>query len=81
MAKSTLPAVTSVMTQPAQSPAVSPPAAPARSKEPMKGVVVRLTEDQWYRIKELALKERTTIQALALDGFSDQLTKRGMKPL
>ena len=45
------------------------------------GVTLRLTLDQWRRAKELAIADRTSIQALALAGISRLLAERGLPPL
>ncbi len=45
------------------------------------GVTLRLTPDQWRRAKELAIADRTSIQALALAGISRLLAERGLPPL
>jgi len=59
---------------------------PVSAAEPQRkgeiiGVTLRLTPDQWRRAKELAIADRTSIQALALAGISRLLAERGLPPL
>lgn len=53
----------------------------AQKKPEIIGVTLRLTPDQWRRAKELAIADRTSIQALALAGISRLLAERGLPPL
>ncbi len=53
----------------------------AEKKGEIIGVTLRLTPDQWRRAKELAIADRTSIQALALAGISRLLAERGLPPL
>jgi hypothetical protein len=57
-----------------------PPPTPGKKSE-IVGVTLRLTPDQWRRAKELAIADRTSIQALAVAGISRLLTDRGLPPL
>jgi len=59
----------------------SVPAARGEKKGEIIGVTLRLTLDQWRRAKELAIADRTSIQALALVGISRLLAERGLPPL
>jgi len=61
-------------------PAPAPPVAQEKKGE-IIGVTLRLTPDQWRRAKELAIADRTSIQALAVAGISRLLAERGLPPL
>lgn len=52
-----------------------------RKKEERKTIAVRLSHADWERLRIFAIKERTTIQALALRGFSMQMVERGLPKL
>lgn len=62
-------------------PSPAPVAVAAEKKGEIIGVTLRLTPDQWRRAKELAIADRTSIQALALAGISRLLAERGLPPL
>lgn len=57
----------------------------AQVKPPAKGetimVSLRLTPEQWRRVKELSMNERRSIQQLAIAGLSRFFTDQGLKPL
>lgn len=59
--------------------------APAVSKIAAKGeqiaVTLRLRKEQWRRLKELSIDERSSIQALAIEGMSRLFVERGLPPL
>ncbi len=62
-------------------PAPAPAPVAQEKKGEIIGVTLRLTPDQWRRAKELAIADRTSIQALAVAGISRLLAERGLPPL
>ena len=47
----------------------------------MRGLLVRVNADGLRALRQLALDEDTTLQALAIEALNDLLRKRGAKPL
>ena len=45
------------------------------------GITVRFDPDDWQRMSEYAIRKRTSLQALALEGCSRILEDEGLKPL
>jgi len=45
------------------------------------GVAVRLGHDDWCRVHELAVRERTSLQALIVGGLDELMKQRGLPPL
>jgi hypothetical protein len=58
------------------------PAAPTSespaSGPPLKMVSTRLTRRQWRQIKEFALDEETTIQALFVEALAEKMARKGI---
>ena len=47
----------------------------------LRGITIRLTRDQWRRVKDLSTADETSIQALVLAGLSKLFADRGLPPL
>jgi hypothetical protein len=45
------------------------------------GIAVRLTQEDWYRASEFALREHTSLQKLLVAGLSELMRQRGLEPL
>lgn len=46
-----------------------------------RGIMIRLTPEQWNRIHALAIEENTSVQALGLCAFSRYFVAKGMSGL
>lgn len=58
----------------------APKEVPGR-KDERKTIAVRMSHADWERLRIFAIKERLTIQALALRGFSMQMVEKGLPKL
>jgi hypothetical protein len=59
----------------------APPAAPApeaASTPQLKMVSTRLTRRQWRQIKDFALDEETTVQALFVSALAEKMARKGI---
>jgi hypothetical protein len=45
------------------------------------GIAVRLSQEDWYRASEFALREHTSLQKLLVAGLSELMRQRGLEPL
>lgn len=65
--------------QPAAPPEIAPPqpAQPARTRDDRKQIIVRMSDDERWALKQLAATLRTTTQALAEDAIRDILRRHG----
>ena len=58
-----------------------PPARPAaRSRRGTKGVVIHVQPALWRRLRQLALDEETSVQALGVEAFTRLLEARRTDP-
>ena len=53
----------------------------ARVERDVRGLLVRLNPDGLRALRQLALDEDTTLQALAIEALNDLLKKRRAKPV
>jgi len=59
--------------------AVPEPEAPTAAAPPqLKVVSTRLTRRQWRQIKDFALDEETTIQALFVEALAEKMARKGI---
>jgi len=52
-----------------------------RGKNQRVGVAVRLSHEDWYRVSEFAMRERTSLQRLLVCGISELMRQKGLPPL
>ena len=45
------------------------------------GIAVRLSQEDWYRASEFALREHTSLQKLLVAGLSELMRQRGLESL
>ncbi|WP_418319058.1 hypothetical protein [Piscinibacter sakaiensis] len=76
----------------AQQTTISDPTVPDQFAAPSKvkggrgtgrrvGVAVRLGHEDWARLHDLAVRERTSLQGLIVAGLSNLMEQRGLPPL
>lgn len=63
---------------PAAAPAPAPERRKARGESDTVAMTVRLSRADWERLHQLAVSERTSIQRLAIDGFSKVFESKGL---
>jgi hypothetical protein len=44
-------------------------------------ITVRLSKDQWMKLRQFAMSEGETLQTVAMNGFNRELAAKGMPPL
>jgi hypothetical protein len=44
-------------------------------------ITVRLSKDQWMKLRQFAMSEGETLQTVAMNGFNRELQAKGMPPL
>jgi hypothetical protein len=59
-------------------PAKAPEPEPEPDKQALKKVTVLLTARQWRQVKEFALDESTTLQALVVKGLAAEMARKGI---
>lgn len=47
-------------------------------KVPLPTITFRVTQEQWERLKMLAIQDRTTLQNIAEQAFASEFKKRGL---
>lgn len=60
------------------SPAIT---AGTRGKGKKVGIAVRLSQEDWYRASEFALRQHTSLQRLLVAGLSELMRQKGLPPL
>ena len=46
-----------------------------------RAVAVRLTQEDWYRAREFAMRAHSSLQKLFVLGFSELMRQKGLSPL
>ena len=64
--------------EPGAKPASQPTGTRARGKKPYVAMSFRLTPGDWERVHQLAVSDRTSINALVLRGLSRLFEERGL---
>lgn len=65
---------------PAASESAEPPAR-TRGEGATVAITIRLPAEQWERLHALAISRRTSLQGLAIEGFSAMFKKDGQTPI
>jgi hypothetical protein len=73
----------SAMTPPVLTPEqqIPAPSIKRRGTGSRVGVAVRLGHEDWVRLHDLAVRERSSLQGLIVDGLSELMRQRGLPPL
>jgi hypothetical protein len=65
--------------------AVAEPVASAervrRGQGDQVAITVRMSKDNWMKLRQFAMSEGETLQTIAMNGFNRELAAKGMPPL